>query len=458
MSFVITIRWQALMLAIGLLWVVFSTAAGSEAKQLNGLSSYTYLGSEQFIAALYCEKKDTHPRQLLLADTAAAMELRVTVKKLRRRNFFRLWAEGMVVNSGLKEITLQEKNFHTFKSFFKGSLLYGDQLILSYTPGNGMQVKLNDVVLGNINSGVFFRLLLSAWIGKVPLSSVFRNELMHPEKISKSLQQRFDKLLPNTDRVAEISHWIPLAPVSETKTSMPDASTVAVSNRSVKAFKESVRKKNVVEYSARPNVERMPVVNKKFKAVDKAPENKAEAPWKQSIKSNESAGISPPDMNSSGMTSIGVKEVDLLGQSFSDQKVLSYSKTMNGISLMPSLTSAIKKKVSSAISTVKDIGKPPAAAEMQPYDSELLRLIYKYKTLPRDAFKHRLEGIARVLVTINRRGEIMDLEFEEKSQYKKLNDQALDAVVRASPFPPVPDYIEGEGYTFSVIMEYKLPY
>ncbi|MEJ2418927.1 MAG: energy transducer TonB, partial [Exilibacterium sp.] len=200
------------------------------------------------------------------------------------------------------------------------------------------------------------------------------------------------------------------------------------------------------------------VVNKKFKTVDKAPENKAEAPWKQSLKSNESTGISPPDMNSSGMTSIGVKEVDLLGQSFGEQKVSSYSKTMNGISLMPSLTSAIKKKVSSAISTVKNIGKPPAAAEIQPYDSELLRLIYKYKTLPRDAFKHRLEGIARVLVTINRSGEIMDLEFEEKSQYKKLNDQALDAVVRASPFPPVPDYIEGEGYTFSVIMEYKLPY
>jgi len=94
----------------------------------------------------------------------------------------------------------------------------------------------------------------------------------------------------------------------------------------------------------------------------------------------------------------------------------------------------------------------------QEYYVQLSNQILKYQALPRQAFQRRLEGDVRVLIKIHRDGKLKSLELAHDSKHKLLNQQALDAVAEAAPFPPVPASLSGEEFAFSVPMNYRLPY
>jgi protein TonB len=201
----ISISISRLGLCLFLLCIASMTLA---VEQLNGLSSHTELKKENFIAALYVTTLTSDAQVALQKSAPMHMEIRVLAPKLSKRRFNRMWIEGMAINSSGSTLTKQADNMVKFTRFFKNHLIAGDIIELRNTSDEGTLVVLNNVELGNINNSDFFYLLLRTWIGKVPLSSNFRAEILAGGDIDSDLQARFVGISPSDERQQQISAWL----------------------------------------------------------------------------------------------------------------------------------------------------------------------------------------------------------------------------------------------------------
>lgn len=93
----------------------------------------------------------------------------------------------------------------------------------------------------------------------------------------------------------------------------------------------------------------------------------------------------------------------------------------------------------------------------QLYHSKLLKWTYKYLSYPRRALKRGQQGSVRLTVVIDREGNVQEVTAVEESRFALLNREALGAVKRAEPFPPVPDTVSGERFEFSLPIVFRLP-
>ncbi len=180
-----------------------------------GMSSYSLRQQQQFIACLKAPQSLSR-QQLLSRDTASSMEMRITTERLPKRRFINMWLEGMAVNHSGEALARNAKYLSRLSRLFKGSLRQGDQLRYDYKPQQGLDVFLNQERLGNIDSGEFYRMLLSTWIGDTPLSSQFKQQILTPTS-ADTLQQAFHQLQPDAERRQQIRNWLKPAPEPKTK-------------------------------------------------------------------------------------------------------------------------------------------------------------------------------------------------------------------------------------------------
>src|SRR5690606_33289970 len=121
--------------------------------------------------------------------------------------FSRMWMEGMAINNTNNLLTAQADNMVQFDGLFKGKLIQNDHVVFSVTPNAGVNISVNNVALGNIDNDEFFSMLLSTWIGRVPLSSTYRESLLKVGDVPSDLRTRYDSIAFTSSRVAEISSW-----------------------------------------------------------------------------------------------------------------------------------------------------------------------------------------------------------------------------------------------------------
>ena len=84
------------------------------------------------------------------------------------------------------------------------------------------------------------------------------------------------------------------------------------------------------------------------------------------------------------------------------------------------------------------------------YTSKLVAWFYKSLEYPDKDKRARHEGELRAQITINRQGNVTNLELLEKSRYQTLDFAVKKAVSLAQPYPAVPADIEGDTYQFVV--------
>jgi protein TonB len=175
---------------------------------LNGMAIHVDLGKEQFIGALYSTPLSDNPDKLLANSQSMRMELKITAPDgVTTRRFSRWWIEGMAINNSTALLTEQADNMVKFDGLFKGRFAPNDTIAFISEPGKGVNITINDVLLGNIASDKFFSMLLRTWIGKVPLSSDYKDGILKSGNVSAELKSRFDKIKPSKDRITEVAGW-----------------------------------------------------------------------------------------------------------------------------------------------------------------------------------------------------------------------------------------------------------
>ena len=371
---------------------------------LNGIGVHQELGREMFIGALFSESLSNDPGTLLRSQQPMRMELKiVSPEGITARRFSRLWIEGLAVNSKADALMAQAENTVAFDAMFKGRLVQNDFVEISHSPGKGVTVSLNDVVLGTIKDESFFSMLLATWIGSVPLSSDYRDSLLKVGDVDNGLRSRFNAIAPSAARVAEVRAWGSDQELiaKETKSSTPAKS----------AAKSSIQAKEEL-IADKPELPKLPAVEIEKPALN-VPASAVQA------KASVAASSTP------------AKPV---------------------VAAPPAVTRAEEDE--------EDDGPALTAQTLlarQFYVSDAIKKIRSKTKYPQRALDRGQAGNVRVAVVIDRQGNIIGTNILENSKYELLNKEALEAIKRSAPFTPLAEAISGSRFEFTVPMRWTLP-
>lgn len=94
--------------------------------------------------------------------------------------------------------------------------------------------------------------------------------------------------------------------------------------------------------------------------------------------------------------------------------------------------------------------------ETERYLADIRDQIARQQTYPVPSRSFREEGIVRIRLTLNRSGSVIKIELLEASPYKRLNDAAMSAATKASPFKPFPDEVKFETWKITLPVRFTL--
>lgn len=189
-------------------FMAFSAEPRSSELDLNGVALFEELGEAQFLGAFYSD----HPGAPAITQLVTSRDMRLELKVvnangLNKRRLDQMWLEGLAINNSQELLDSESAAVRQFVDMVKGNLELGDHLVVESVGGRDVRVWLNGIELGSIHNSQLFTMLLSTWIGRVSLSTEFRDDLLNYSKIDPSLRARFLELNPAASRQALVKSW-----------------------------------------------------------------------------------------------------------------------------------------------------------------------------------------------------------------------------------------------------------
>lgn len=404
---------KLLICQLGLCWLLLSAVVQAD-PLLSGIAVHKELGQEQFMGALYADVLSDDAKVILDGRVAKRMELKILAREgIAPRRFTRMWIEGAAINVPMATMSAQVENMLAFDQLFRGRLEQNDHLVFAVSPEAGVDVSLNSVRLGSIADADFFAVLLGSWIGRVPLSSGYRDELLKLGDVDPVLLQRYTHMEPRVSRVAVAQTW--LDAIAESAQS--DVALVATNDDKADAISAAVPAKTpAITQAAKPTTVTpvLPALPKTASvaataAVELDSTNAREIPVAQTQAVTEQA-VSNPDDEPADV------DVDDKPSQFTAQTL----------------------------------------AAQQFYISDVMNRIYAKVVYPRRARELQQFGTVKMRVVVDALGNITVLQPLEMSNYNLLNKAVESAIKKSAPFPPLPSTIAAQGLEFSVPITFSL--
>lgn len=125
------------------------------------------------------------------------------------------------------------------------------------------------------------------------------------------------------------------------------------------------------------------------------------------------------------------------------------------------ITEFIEPEETAPIEEVQEYIPPQPSPEVvkkvtDSYTNQLTRAIAKQKKYPKIAQMRQWQGEVLLNIEIDPQGNLIKADILEESRYKILNNEAIDMVKRASPFPQPPEELRLKNFTVLVPISFKL--
>lgn len=401
-----------------LLLILLTYPITAEGLQLNGLSTYSELGKEQFIVGLHATNYGSSSHDMLGASNEKKIEIKVVYDQLSIRRFKRMWIEGLAINLRSNELKKHAENMAKFSNMLNVNLKTNDIIVIQELP-DSLAVLINGITLGRLSNPLFMDQLLRVFIGDVPLSTKFKKDLLVAGDIEPQLLSKFRGIYPTNDRIEAIRYSI----------NKKSNETLLASNTAID---------NVVPESTRSEdkIKNIPKINKKPEPIVLA-ENTVKPVIKNVASVSQPTLPAYPKSNETNK----VKEV-------SEAKKVSEVKE----TIQPELLSQTESIIDDTDIkfTADDILKE------QMYYLNLTKYTQGYVRYPKVSMARGHEGSLLIRTTIDRKGNVLNTEIIEETNHKALNKEALKAIKRASPYPPIPESIIDDVFSFSVVITFGL--
>src|SRR5690554_8172845 len=83
--------------------------------------------------------------------------------------------------------------FRSFTSFPRSDIKAGDEIVIDYQPGGNSRILLNNDLVVEASGTTLFNYLVNTWIGKLPPTREFRNQILGQEASSDSHKETLDR-------------------------------------------------------------------------------------------------------------------------------------------------------------------------------------------------------------------------------------------------------------------------
>ena len=129
--------------------------------------------------------------------------------------------------------------------------------------------------------------------------------------------------------------------------------------------------------------------------------------------------------------------------------------------IVEEITEFIEPEETAPIEEVQEYIPPQPSPEVvkqatDSYTNQLTRAIAKQKKYPKIAQMRQWQGEVLLNIEIDPQGNLVKADILEESRYKILNNEAIDMVKRASPFPQPPEELRLKNFTVLVPISFKL--
>ena len=129
--------------------------------------------------------------------------------------------------------------------------------------------------------------------------------------------------------------------------------------------------------------------------------------------------------------------------------------------IVEELPEFIEPEETAPIEEVQEYIQPQPSPEVvkkvtDSYTNQLTRAIAKQKKYPKIAQMRQWQGEVLLNIEIDPQGNLVKADILEESRFKILNNEAIDMVKRASPFPKPPKELSLKNFTVLVPISFKL--
>jgi len=111
-------------------------------------------------------------------------------------------------------------------------------------------------------------------------------------------------------------------------------------------------------------------------------------------------------------------------------------------------------EVISKISNV--VPQEQVTQSIESYSSLLANAIAKYKQYPKIAQMRGWQGTVIADLEIDSKGSVISVKIKKSSTYEVLDNEALEMIKKASPFPAPPENLRGKNFNVLVPISFKL--
>lgn len=143
-----------------------ATIGGRECR-LNGVGVRKKIVISVYLGALYLGTPTGDAATAIAADEPKRIVMHFVYSKVGAEAIREAWRDGFADNSAATLPQLNER-LERFNGWFDAELLKGQQVVLTYLPGQGTEVTVQGKVRGVIEGADFMRALWSVWLGKKP--------------------------------------------------------------------------------------------------------------------------------------------------------------------------------------------------------------------------------------------------------------------------------------------------
>ncbi len=441
-------NFGAFFLTISLHSLFFSHSSHAD---LNGMSVFDTFGKDKYIAALYLDAPTDNSESAMQQSDSAAMEFLIVDRSISRRGMARLWAESVSINADDEQLEKHASELAAMTNLIKGRLVTGDKLRIKNTI-KGIALELNDVALGEIESQGLFDLLLQTWIGEVPPSTKFREQLLAAGQINSDLLSRFNALQPTDGRVEQItSYW--LAPVA-----IENSEQLAITEASTQTVIQSDPEPAVVALPPEPTVTEIAQAAEQTVVEETTPEPEPAVELvgeenQENVESqnNELAQVVPEQLAEVEDSTANEEVSEIFSNSLEEK---AETPPLQVALAPPQIRESTPNQESADIDNQLSVEE---LLEGQKYYTRVKRKIYRSVVYPNLALRAGREGNVALDISLNANGQVVDTVVSEKSQYRTFDREATRAVKRSAPFPPPPEILlEDDLYQFKVILRFQV--
>jgi len=144
---------------------------------LNGAGIRTKFFFDIYIAELYMQHPSSSAEAVVADSGAKQIVMHFLYSEVSKEKLVDAWNEGFADNTGADELTGLQGRIEQFNAFFV-AVKKGDVITLAYAPNTGTTVTIAGVEKGVIEGKDFNDALLRIWLGKEPVTSSLKKELL----------------------------------------------------------------------------------------------------------------------------------------------------------------------------------------------------------------------------------------------------------------------------------------